>query len=96
MLWVSSGRLKWGPKVTPRAEAGMLYPRTLNKPSSKPPMKNKKPETEGDLPGSQKSETDERGVNIEFEFIKSGKQAVFGKIGPGQDQGGDVGHRRDV
>ena len=36
-----SGRERVGPKVTPRSAAGMVYPRTLSKPTSRVPARKK-------------------------------------------------------
>ena len=46
--------------------------------------------------GCQKSESDEGRVDVNLEFVKTGKQAVLWKIGTGQNQGGNLRHGWNV
>ena len=59
-------------------------------------QQKKDPEGKRYLSRGQKGEADKGGIDIDFQFVETGKQTEFRKVGAGQNEGGHLGNAREI
>ena len=79
-----------------QGRCGDIIPENAQQSDEQGSQKKKQPEGKGDLFGRQESKTDERRIDVDFKFVESGEQPLFGEIGSGEDQRRDLRHIRVI